>query len=67
VSESQEKEWKLTAGGGECEGESLGHTRYLGLERLLGDYGVSLAETPSSGDMEPEVATSCCQSRSPLE
>jgi hypothetical protein len=29
--------------------------------------GVTLAETPSSGDMEPEVAISCNLARSPVQ
>jgi hypothetical protein len=33
----------------------------MGWERFQESMGVTLAETPSTGDMEPEVATSCNQ------
>ena len=48
-------------------GAALGIGRDLGWERLPGVYGVALAETPSSRDMEPEVATSCTQAGTPVE
>jgi hypothetical protein len=41
------------------EGRSLGCARDLGWGRLQGVYEGDLAEMPSSGDMEPEVDTSC--------
>lgn len=41
---------------------SLGHVRDLGWGgRSRVSMGASLAETPSSGDIDPEVATFCSQ------
>ena len=46
---------------------SLGHARDLGWGRFSEVYEVTLAETPRTGDMEPEVATSCNQAGPPVK
>jgi hypothetical protein len=43
------------------------HTRDLGRGRLPEINGVALAETYSSGDMEPEEDTSCNQAETSLK
>ena len=63
----QENEWKSVVGGVRRKGPSLGGARNLGWGRLPGGYGVTLAETQNSGDMEHEEATSCSQIGTPVE
>ena len=49
VRRARESEWK-SAGGA-----FPGQARDLGQGRLLGGYGVALADSPSSSNMEPEI------------
>lgn len=63
--EGQESEWESAAGrdGGHLQDMPETWDGQDSQESM----GVTLAKTPSSGDMQPEIATSCSQAEPPVE
>ena len=63
----QENKWKYTIVGELGRGDSLASPRDLGCERIQNSIGMSLAEMPNSGEMEPEEAISRTEIWPPVE